>query len=228
MTARKPRQDVPKLYAILGVEPGATIEEIRAAYRDKVRSVHPDTGGTIDAFTELKHAADVLSDTERRKKYDETGDHADGKDLRGPAREMLGKVIEQMIKEMTNNGAEPKDLDFVAATIENLETIKRLQRDAIKKGESIATRWRQVINRTERKEGDNVFADAARFRLKHVESELLRGAEQLQILDVAIALADDHTFRFEEPEAQQPPAWGNLGFHFVIHRDPIFGGGTST
>jgi len=40
----------PELYTVLGVEPGAALEEIRASYRRLVKQLHPDiTGSAADA-----------------------------------------------------------------------------------------------------------------------------------------------------------------------------------
>ena len=61
------------LYEILGVSPEASMAELRAAYRAKVKEVHPDTGGTNEAFSEVVLAYEILSDDHRRKQYDETG-----------------------------------------------------------------------------------------------------------------------------------------------------------
>ena len=41
---------------ILGIRPGASEEEINAAYRSKARSAHPDTGGSQTAMAELNRA----------------------------------------------------------------------------------------------------------------------------------------------------------------------------
>lgn len=62
------------LYAALGVHPGASAEEIKRAYREKARQHHPDVGGDAATFKEISHAYEVLSDTERRARYDQFGD----------------------------------------------------------------------------------------------------------------------------------------------------------
>lgn len=71
-------------YKVLGVDKSATQEEIRKAYRKLVKIHHPDKNKTDpDAkrrFQEINEANTVLSDPEKRKKYDEYGEnwrHAD-------------------------------------------------------------------------------------------------------------------------------------------------------
>lgn len=60
------------LYSRLDVDPTASPEVIAAAYRRKARVLHPDVPRTGDAqaFIRVKEAYDVLSDAERRARYD--------------------------------------------------------------------------------------------------------------------------------------------------------------
>ncbi|WP_327108357.1 molecular chaperone DnaJ [Nonomuraea glycinis] len=62
-------------YAVLGVPKSATAEEIKKAYRKLARQYHPDTNqGDVTKetkFKEVSEAYDVLSDSKRRKEYDE-------------------------------------------------------------------------------------------------------------------------------------------------------------
>lgn len=43
-------------YEILGVNPTASEEEIKAAYRNKVKEWHPDYGGDEESFVRLRDA----------------------------------------------------------------------------------------------------------------------------------------------------------------------------
>ncbi len=64
-------------YAILGVPRTATDKEIRTAFRKLARKHHPDVNqgdkAAEDRFKEINEANEVLSDPEKRKKYDELG-----------------------------------------------------------------------------------------------------------------------------------------------------------
>jgi curved DNA-binding protein CbpA len=40
--------DVTRAYSMLGVPSGASLKEIRSAYRNQLRRIHPDTGGLGD------------------------------------------------------------------------------------------------------------------------------------------------------------------------------------
>lgn len=58
-------------YQILGIKFGASLDEIKRAYREKVKQYHPDRGGDQEKFIEIQEAYDVLSNYEERIKYDE-------------------------------------------------------------------------------------------------------------------------------------------------------------
>lgn len=58
------------LYSVLGVPAEADLQQIRRAYRRRVRDSHPDRGGSAAQFQRVRRAFEVLGDDESRAAYD--------------------------------------------------------------------------------------------------------------------------------------------------------------
>jgi molecular chaperone DnaJ len=69
-------------YEVLGVQRGATADELKKAYRKLALQFHPDKNpgnkAAEEKFKEISEAYEVLSDSERRQRYDQFGHAAFG------------------------------------------------------------------------------------------------------------------------------------------------------
>ena len=64
-------------YARLGVSRGASEDELKKAFRQKARKLHPDVNKAPDAkeqFQKVSEAYDVLSDPSKKQLYDQFGE----------------------------------------------------------------------------------------------------------------------------------------------------------
>jgi len=66
-------------YSLLGVDKNASTDDIKKAYRRLARKYHPDVNPNDERakqrFQEINEANEVLSDPEKRRKYDQYGQH---------------------------------------------------------------------------------------------------------------------------------------------------------
>ncbi len=63
-------------YEILGIPRNASVEDIKSAFRKLARQYHPDVSKEADAeekFKEINEAYGVLSDPQKRARYDQFG-----------------------------------------------------------------------------------------------------------------------------------------------------------
>jgi len=65
-------ETIVNYYQVLGVSNYATFNEIKEAYRKKVKELHPDKeNGNAELFKRIKEAYEVLQNDEKRKGYDD-------------------------------------------------------------------------------------------------------------------------------------------------------------
>ena len=102
-----------KFYDILGVAPGADEDTLKRAYRKLALKYHPDKNkeaGAQEKFKEISVAYDVLSDPEKRKRYDTYGE-------KGVDNEMQGMDASDIFSHFFGGGSrrrgEPKPKDIV-------------------------------------------------------------------------------------------------------------------
>lgn len=65
-------------YDILGIKKDADAGAVKKAFRRLARKHHPDAGGSEEKFKEINEAYEVLSDSEKRKQYDQYGQYFGG------------------------------------------------------------------------------------------------------------------------------------------------------
>jgi len=109
-------------YAVLGVERGASQEEIDRVYRKLARKYHPDVSKEPDAeerFKELGQAYDVLKDPEKRALYDKYGEHWKAVS-EGRAPPPGADEAESDFRDFTGRRVDPRDIGDLGSIFEEI------------------------------------------------------------------------------------------------------------
>nr|QRG27097.1 heat shock protein 40 [Scrippsiella trochoidea] len=100
--ARKARGGEEDFYQVLGVNYNANDREIKSAFRRLARQYHPDVNkeeGAQDKFQQIARAYEVLSDGDKRRRYDQFGQAAvDGASASGP--DMSGMDLDDILSDV--------------------------------------------------------------------------------------------------------------------------------
>ena len=87
-------------YSIMGVSRAVSDKDLKTAYRRLARQYHPDVNpgnkAAEEKFKEINQAYEVLSDAEKRKKYDRYGDQWQDADHYDEAARRPGREREQL------------------------------------------------------------------------------------------------------------------------------------
>lgn len=108
------------LYDLLGVSTTASAETIKQHYRRQAKKYHPDRNPGDDKaeerYKQVVAAFEVLSDPDRRKRYDETGETDD--EASRHQQEMLLRVLSPILmetfEELVKKGRKVESVDVVA------------------------------------------------------------------------------------------------------------------
>jgi len=93
-------------YEILGVLKEATNDDMKKSLRKLAKQLHPDKNkvpGAAEAFIKVKHAFEVLSDSEKRRQYDQTSPTGVRYDLHG--NRFTSKVTPETFPTSQNSGS---------------------------------------------------------------------------------------------------------------------------
>lgn len=196
------------LYEILGINPDASPDGIRRAYRKQAMKHHPDRNGDKAVFQQVQHAYEVLSDVERRKRYDETGDtstqaQTEEMALRAMALENLAKLLNKVVNEMD---VEHDDLvEAINAVLMKVKSSVEAERDQILKA---IERHEKAEKRFKVKEGENEASSLLRSVIAGLNMKLNTSEHELKLAILMIDIMDRHEYEHDP----KPPTTAHGGW----------------
>jgi curved DNA-binding protein CbpA len=183
-------------YAVLEVKANATADDVKAAYRRRAKATHPDIGGSSREFGDVKLAHAVLSDTERRERYDRTGDVEEPE----PDNTEQGALerIAAMLKVVLEAEPDPNERDLVAlmkahlvSEVEAANSKLKVTRRSVQRAEQMRGRFRR------KKLGDDPIKGILEWQISALKNAVDLVEAAIKQRERAVELLSDYDFANE-------------------------------
>lgn len=170
-------------YDTLDIAPNADEATIKRAYRRKSSEHHPDRGGDTTQMAAINRAYETLSDPDKRKRYDVTGEDQ----IQHPAERQAMELVMQTIMRLVDQHSESQDV--IAFANRDLKA----NQSQFKQQQSI---WRQQIRDLERRRkrlkhkgaGPNFLDDMFASRIEQFTAQIKDFDENIALCDQALEL----------------------------------------
>ncbi len=195
------------LYDDLALGKGATEHMIKENYRKLAKRYHPDKAGKNfdkERWAKILHAYEILSDPEKRKVYDETGDDqkTHQKSLEDMAVDILIEGIDAAANHVISN-SEP-NFDLVESIKNHIEKKREGTRNDIKNmGNALRQLWifRRKFIRTEGRTA--VMISVVKEKIRTIRARKKKAEGFLDVLAKASELMLLVEFEYEPEEIDQ-------------------------
>ena len=191
------------LYAALGVDKSATRAQVHRAYRKMAKKAHPDGGGTAERFALVKLAHDILSDDERRARYDATSDTSEEAvdNAQAEAANFIMSAIQQVLATIEQRGRNPSEYDVLGDTRKIIDAHIATQEQNITNAKRAADEHRKLAKRFKAKKGKvNRISPMLESTASEAERAAVAMRQNLDKLKLAYDMLGEHNFDFSAPQ----------------------------
>ena len=194
-------------YETLGVPADADAAAIRRAYRARAKKCHPDGGGSTEQFGALRRAHDVLTNPERREKYDRTGDIEEETADTGAslALRLISGALDQALGKIDGRGGNVEQAkDMIPAILSELTAERSKAKELIANlGKVLAINERLAGRFSVEGEGPNRLDALVNGRIGMVRGAIESNKRRIAAYDEALKIVSEHRFKADPaPDAK--------------------------
>lgn len=198
------------LYEVLGVKRDATAAQIKKAFRRLARKYHPDQNPGDDTVTAryhaIVHANEVLSDPDRRARYDRDGDTRVPPDAQNALVVTLAPAFMAVLQQCHASKADPKKVDFVARMTDHLKSDLKRVEHSLAEYEQARKILETVADRFSTDADDNLLAALTRSQLAGVRADEQKAKEVADGLTRGLKYLKRCRYRTDGPAAKSGTA----------------------
>ncbi len=186
------------LYTTLEIATAATPEQVKRAYRKQARRHHPDRGGSAERFQAVQLAYEILSDPERRARYDATGDTSLPRMAeRTRPLQLLFALMGQVLQDLLS-GAQSRQSDLCSALTHKLVAFERQQQELQRQGlRALALCQDAAARFTATEDGENLLRGMMEQHQRQVQAQLDAAAKELEVIAEARTILKRYRYTFE-------------------------------
>lgn len=195
-------------YEVLGVARDATLDQIRARYRVLVKLAHPDKGGDREKWDRLTRAHEILTDPDRRARYDATGsvEPIDPDNDRQQAYGLIALKFAEFADQFAQSDFSPSRDPRTLPVLEHIERhfANELSdaKKALKVGRQQLEFLRDYAGRLKRREGSvgiDQVAAILREKTGQIEQRLDHVEMVIRVRELLLELLDEYSFEQAAP-----------------------------
>lgn len=189
------------LYKLLGVKKNATTAQIRKAFRTLSKSCHPDMeGGDAEKFKLLSMAHEVLTNPERRERYDKTG----RSDPSPVTDERIKLFLKSNLKEIIQNRFSIDYMDVRGQIILNVERGLSQARGQEQELLRLMERTKNMGKRFKKKsKSSNLVQQVLDGEIAQMEGELHNVRNAIELAEASIEALKDYNYEVD-PTSEGP------------------------
>lgn len=188
------------LYSALGVDRGAPIDLIKRAFRREAKKAHPDAGGNREQFSLICLAKDVLTDEDRRKKYDRTGkiDETAPDQTESHAMQVVTQTIQGVIQTIESRGARFETFNIPGDAVKRIKDAISQMNKVSEQMKAEAGKQRRIAKRFKAKKGkSNKIAPMFENNARMYDEQSIAALRDAPSHELAIKILQDHDFDIE-------------------------------
>lgn len=197
------------LYEVLGLTEQATVAEIKAAHRQAVKMHHPDVGGDARKFEQVQRAYFILSDPERRARYDSTGIEDDP--CAATEEQLAHSAIAAQILRFIVSNDDLNKTDIIA----NIRSIfikqKATHEEICTQIDGRIKRLKVLRTRLHRKDdNEGMLSSLMAKKERELNADRFREKAHIGVVDLALNMLDDYSYMLEPTADEEAKIWLSL------------------
>ena len=195
-------------YEILGVSPEASATEIKAAHREAVKVHHPDAGGDPADFLRAQRAYAILSDPERRARYDSTGIEDDAT---AAEEQQAYAAVAALVLQVLDGAGDLGRTDVVAAVRGALRDQEKAHQVARTKIEALMKRVGVLRSRLRWSgPGEDALDGLIAAREAALEAAMTSESNKLKVIGRALEVLRHYSYSLDPTPPDEAAIWSAL------------------